>query len=222
MPREPTVFIVDDDPAVCDALQTLLHSVGRTVEIHHGARSFLAAYDPDAPGCLLLDVRMPGMSGLELQAALAAHHIRLPVIVVTAHGDMTVAVRAMKAGALDCLAKPFDHELLLEGVEEAIRLDEASRRTAATRAEVHARLAELSAREREVMTGVVAGKTNRVIAEELGVATKTIDAHRARVMEKTQATSLAELVKLALSADELSGRTGTISPSERQTDVLGR
>ena len=202
MDPEPVVFIIDDDPAVRDALAVLVRSVGLRTQTYATAHEFLDTYDPVSPGCLVLDIRMPGMGGLELQEELDARRIRLPVIVVTGHGDMQTAVRAMKAGALDCFAKPFNDQELLDCIHRAIRRDGEVRKESARRSEIESRMAQLSPREREVMEGIVAGKTNQTIADELGVTKKTIDAHRAKVMEKTETRSLAELVELSLKLRE--------------------
>lgn len=198
---KPTVFVVDDDAAVLDSLKLLLRSVGLEAETYTSAREFIAAYDPDARGCLVLDVRMPGMSGLELQERLEALGSTLPVIFITAHGDVPMAVRAVKAGAVDFIQKPFSDQELLDKIQHAMEENARARAAAADREEVSARIASLTPRERQVMELVVAGKANKVIAHELGLSQRTVEIHRARVMEKMQAASLPELVQMVMRAD---------------------
>ncbi len=205
MQQKPIVYVVDDDQAVRDSLRWLIESVGLNVETYASAQAFLEAYYPGRAGVLVLDVRMPGMSGLELQNALASQELRLPVIVITGHGDVPMAVRAMKAGALDFIQKPFNDQELLERIHEALERDAPIRFERAERAEVVARLAQLTPRELEVMTRVVAGKPNKAIAAELGISKKTVEVHRARIMEKMQAESLADLVRIALLTRERRG-----------------
>jgi len=204
MSFRPTVFVVDDDLALRTSLKWLIESAGMQVVSFASAREFLDAYPPyrGRPGCLLVDVRMPGMSGLELQGCLADFDIRLPVIIITGHGDVAMAVRAMKAGALDFIEKPFNDEDLLASIHRGLDLDVKQRREQLRRAEIAARLAHLTPREHEVMDLVTEGKSNREIAAHLSVSAKTVEAHRARVMEKMQAHSLAELVRMALVLDE--------------------
>lgn len=206
MSSEPTVFVVDDDQAMRTSLQWLIESTGMQVRTFDSADAFLAAYYPGRAGCLLLDVRMPGMSGLELQSYLAREGYRLPVIIITGHGDVAMAVKAMKSGALDFIEKPFHDEDLLRSIRNALELDQRQRVSRANRAEIAARLAELTPREHEVMGMVTEGKSNKEIAAALGVTAKTVEAHRARVMEKMRAESLAELVRMALIA---AGEAGT-------------
>ena len=198
--QQGVVFIVDDDEALRDSLRWLLESVGLRVEAHDSANSFLQSYYPGQSGCLLLDVRMPGMSGLELQEQLESRDVRLPVVIMTGHGDVSMAVRALKAGALDFIEKPFDDELLLASIQRALLLDVEQRKNRATRAEILARLAQLTRREHQVMELVTIGKANKQIASELNVSAKTVEAHRAHVMEKMQANSLAELVRMSMLA----------------------
>ncbi len=200
MTNEATVFVVDDDQAMRTSLQWLIESTGMSVQTFESADVFLASYYPGRAGCLLLDVRMPGMSGLELQAHLARAGYHLPVIMITGHGDVSMAVKAMKAGAVDFIEKPFHDEDLLRSIRRALEHDQRHRASQAVRAEIAARLAELTPREHEVMGMVTEGKSNREIAAELGVSAKTVEAHRARVMEKMRADSLAELVRMALIA----------------------
>ncbi|MEN8175102.1 MAG: response regulator transcription factor [Pseudomonadota bacterium] len=194
------VFIVDDDEGMRNSLQWLVESAGHAVELYSSADAFLKAYYPGRAGCVLLDVRMPGMSGLELQAYLRDKQIPIPVIIITGHGDVAMAVRALKAGAVDFIEKPFDDELLLDAIQRALNIDELQRVARASRADVAARMAHLTPREHEVMMMVTDGKSNKEIAGELGVSAKTVEAHRAKVMEKMEARSLAELVRLVLSS----------------------
>lgn len=200
MNAEPMVFVVDDDEAMRNSLKWLIESTGMPVRTYGSADEFLANYYPGRAGCLLLDVRMPGMSGLELQGHLARQSIRLPVIIITGHGDVGMAVRAMKAGAVDFIEKPFDDEALLNSIRHALAFDERQRALQTQRAEIAARLAELTPREHEVMEMVTEGRSNKEIATALGVTAKTVEAHRARVMDKMRAESLAELVRMALIA----------------------
>ncbi len=194
----PWVFVVDDDQAMRSSLQWLIESVGMQVRTFSSADEFLTAYQPHWSGCLLLDVRMPGMSGLELQAHLMQTDIRLPVIIITGHGDVTMAVKAMKAGAVDFIEKPFNDDDLLISIRNALQYDEKQRTLRTHCNEIAARLTSLTPREYEVMTMVTAGQSNKEIAASLGVSAKTIEVHRARVMDKMQANSLAELVRLFL------------------------
>ena len=197
MQADPTVFVVDDDAAVRESLCWLVESAGLNAESYATAQAFLEAYDPRQPGCLVLDVRMPGLSGLDLQEQLAAQGIMLPVIIITGHGEVPMAVRAMKGGAIDFIEKPFSDQLLLDRAREAIAQDAQNRVEQARRAEVAARLALLTPREREVMEMVVSGKANKQVGASLGISQKTVEAHRAQVMRKTRADSLAKLVQLA-------------------------
>lgn len=199
---EPTVFVVDDDDGVRGALGMLFRSVGLRVEAFASAHAFLAAYRRGAPGCLLLDVRMPGMSGLELQERLGSEGITLPVIILTGHGDVPMAVGAIKAGAFDFVEKPFNNQLLVERVQRAIELDAERCRESAWRGEVANRLSRLTLREREVLTKVVAGLSNKAIAKELGITDRTVEIHRAKVMRKMEAGSLAELVRMTLAVQD--------------------
>jgi FixJ family two-component response regulator len=198
MTTDATVFIVDDDQAMRTSLQWLIEATGLSVQTYASADVFLASYYPGRAGCLLLDVRMPGMSGLELQSYLAREGYRLPVILITGHGDVAMAVKAMKAGAMDFIEKPFHDEDLLRSIHHALEFDQKHRATRSAKADIAMRLAELTPREHEVMAMVTEGKSNREIAATLGVSAKTVEAHRARVMEKMRAESLAELVRMAL------------------------
>ncbi|MEJ2403989.1 MAG: response regulator transcription factor [Candidatus Thiodiazotropha sp.] len=204
MSSRPTVFVVDDDQAMRNSLKWLIESVSMQVETFESASAFIQSYYPGRSGCLLLDVRMPGMSGLELQEYLLVNQIAIPVIIITGHGDVPMAVRAMKAGAVDFIEKPFNDELLLESIRQAMALDARQRDMQAQRAEIATRLARLTPREHEVMVMVTNGQANKEIANTLGVSSKTVEAHRARVMEKMEADSLAELVRMAINANLVS------------------
>lgn len=194
------VYVVDDDAAVRDGLKWLIESVELQVAPCPSAQAFLDAYDPARPGCLVLDVRLRGMSGLDLQAELARLDISIPTIVVTGHGDVPMAVRAMKLGAIDFVEKPFNDQELLERIQRAIEADQEARRGDRERAEACALLATLSPREREVLDLLVLGKANKEVADHLGLSTRTVEGHRARLMEKLACGSLAELVRLSLRA----------------------
>ena len=195
---QSTVFVVDDDPAIRESLRWLIESVGLKVKVFTTANEFLESYDPSLPGCLVLDIRMPGMSGLDLQNELAAREVSIPILIITGHAEVPVAVRAMKAGALDFIEKPFSDQLLLDRIRRAIEKDVEFRQAHSERAEVAARLAQLTPREREVMDLVIAGKANKVIASELGLSPKTVEVHRAHVMKKMQVDSLADLVRVGM------------------------
>jgi len=203
---EPTLFIVDDDEAMLDALKTMSATVGIPAQCYPSAQQFLDHCQPDQPGCLVVDVRMPGMSGLELQAALAEHDIGLPVIVISGHADVRVAVRAVKAGALDFLEKPFKQQDLLDLINEAFRIDAEKRLTQIAYREDNARYELLTPRERQVMSLMVRGRAGKEIAAELGISYKTVEKFRARVMSKTRRESLPELVLMAV-------RLGLLSPT---------
>ncbi len=192
------VFVVDDDEAMRSSLRWLIESDGLEVETFESAQHFLDSYYPGQAGCLLLDVRMPGMSGLKLQSQLEEREISAPVIIITGHGDIAMAVKAMKAGARDFIEKPFDDEVLLKAIRRALVVDVAQREARASQSEILARMAQLTRREQEVMEMVTSGLSNKEIASRLDVSAKTIEAHRARVMEKMEAGSLAELVRMAI------------------------
>ena len=201
-----TICIVDDDAAFSDSLRWLLQSSGYNVAAYTSAESFLAESDPTQPGCLVLDIRMPGMSGLELQDELKRRAIILPIIFVTGHGDVPMAVSAVKKGAAEFIEKPFNDQAFLGLVENALKLDASQRREQARKMSVASRVATLTQREREVMQHVVAGKMNKTIANELAVSIKTVEAHRAKVMQKMGADSVAELVQLVLESGHQRGR----------------
>ena len=194
---EPVVFIVDDDDAVRRFLSGLIESVELPVEAYASAQDFLTAYEPGRPGCLVLDVRMPGMSGLELQRELAERAIDLPVIVLTGHGNVQVAVHAMKAGAVDFVEKPFDNELLLDRIQKAVAESVRADGERVKRNEIANRMRLLSPRERQVLDLVVAGETNKGVARHLDISERTVEIHRANVMRKMRARSLADLVLMA-------------------------
>ena len=193
----PTVFVVDDEPSVLTAVSRLFRSAGLRVAAFASPGEFLKNYDPAEPGCLVLDVAMPGLNGLELQQALAAGGAAWPIIFLTGRADIPMSVRAMKQGAVDFLCKPVDDATLITAVRGAIEKDRVSRRTREERAEIQRRLATLTPREREVLAHVVSGRLNKQIAGDLGTVEKTIKVHRGRVMQKMKARSLAELVTLA-------------------------
>ena len=196
MTPEPTVFVIDDDKAVRHFLRGLIASVNLRVEAFASAQEFLAAYRSSSPGCLLLDIRMPGMSGLELQQELSVRGIDLPVIVLTGHGNVQVAVHAMKAGAVDFIEKPFNNELLLDRVQKAVAKSVDTYENRIKRDEILNRRKLLTPRERQVLDLVVAGESNKGIARHLHISEKTVEIHRAHVMGKMQAKSLADLVKI--------------------------
>ena len=192
----PTVFVVDDDPAIRFAMQALMESINLKHEIFGSGDEFLEKVSDKRAGCLVLDIRMPGLGGLELQDELIRRGSALPIIFITGHGDVPMAVDAMQKGAVDFIQKPFRDQDLLDRVREALVTDEVQRRKSQEHAEVVERLERLTNREREVFDLVVTGKPNKVIAYELGVSQRTVEIHRARVMEKMRARSLADLVKM--------------------------
>ena len=197
MTAPPLIHVVDDDDSLRSALQRLLAAAGYRVKAYASAGEFLLDPPADAPGCLLLDLRMPGPSGLDLQEALARHGIRLPVIFLSGHGDLATGVRAMKAGAVDFLSKPVEREPLLAAVARALELDAAQRAASGVDRELRARFAMLTAREREVFELVAAGRLNKQIADALGIAERTVKAQRAQVMAKLGAANAAELGRIA-------------------------
>jgi FixJ family two-component response regulator len=191
-----TVFVVDDDRAVARSLEALIESVGLETELFSTAQDFLERYRPGEPGCLVLDLRMPGMSGLQLQETLLARGVTIPIIFITGHGDVRMAVRALKAGAIDFLEKPFHDQDLLDRIQQALQDDQARRLGAETRAVVQRRIDSLTPREREVMDLLIQGKSTKVIAAGLNLSAKTVEFHRAKVMEKMQTHSSVELVTM--------------------------
>jgi FixJ family two-component response regulator len=201
----PTVFVIDDDDAVRSSLRLLLKSYGLDAQLCASAEEFLANHDPDRPGCILLDVRMPGMSGIELQQQLNARGATIPIVFITGHGDVPMAVEAMQAGAFDFLQKPFDDNDLIARVQRAIEHNATQRARHHTRQDTRERLGTLTPRERDVLDLVVVGKANKVIAADLGLSQRTVEIHRARVMEKMDAASLAQLVRMVLDLEREGG-----------------
>lgn len=198
MSVQPTVFIVDDDAGVRDSLQFMLESAGHTVEAFENALGMIDRSRAPVAGCLVADLRLPGMSGLDMCDALRHAGVRLPTVVITGHGDVPAAVRAMKSGAIDFLEKPFSERALLDRVEAALALDRDSRAEDRQRREVADLHEQLTPRERQVMASVVEGRLNKQIAADLGLSHKTIEVHRSHVMEKMNAASLAQLVRMAV------------------------
>ncbi len=197
MSPEPTVFVVDDDEAVRGGLRRLMESVGLNVETYGSAQEFLSDCDPNRRGCLVLDIRMPGMGGLDLQDQLGKQGIRLPVIILTGHADVAAAVRALKAGAMDFIEKPFNSQVLLDRIQQAIQHDAKARRQSAEESQIGQRLARLTSREKEVMHMMVTGKASKVIAIDLSISERTVEFHRANIMKKLQARTLAELIHMS-------------------------
>ena len=200
--RAPIVYIVDDDDGMRRALDTLLRTVGYKTEAFASPREFLARLTPDVAGCLVLDIRMPEMSGLEVQQQLNRGGYTLPVIFITGHGDVPMAVQAMKEGAFEFIQKPFREQDLLDHINHALKQDAENYDLAAKRSEIVQRHASLTPRERQVLELIVEGSANKVIAIDLGLSERTVEIHRAKVMEKMQARSVAHLVKLHLGLKE--------------------
>jgi two-component system, LuxR family, response regulator FixJ len=199
MSAEPCVFVIDDDPALRDSLKTLLETSGYRVQAYESAVAFLAGDELTARGCVLTDVRMPAVDGLQLQQQLKARGSNLPVILMTGHADVPLAVSAMKAGAIDFLEKPFDDATLVDSVERALAEAQKADATEASTKAARDRMAQLTERERQVLDLLVAGRPNKIIAYELSISPRTVEIHRARVMDKMAARSLAELVRMTLS-----------------------
>jgi FixJ family two-component response regulator len=198
---EPTVFIIDDDQEVREAIDLLMKSVGLATRSFTSAQDYLDQFDPGLAGCLVLDVRMKGISGLDLQEHLGREPIHPPVIIITGHGDVPMAVRAVRAGAIDFIEKPFHDQTLLDAVHRAFDQDADNRGEASRLADIQERLTRLTPREREILGQVVAGKRNKVIAADLGISQSTVEAHRAKVMEKMEAHSLSDLMRMTLAVD---------------------
>ncbi len=198
MSRDPAVFIVDDDAAVRDSLRWLIESVGQRVVAFESGEAFLAAVTPDQPGCVVADLRMPGLSGLEVHQRLGELGCEMPVIVVSGHGDVSIAVRALKSGVVDFIEKPYSDQELLDCVQQALRRDGENRMRKLRRDELLSRYRALTPREHEVLRLVVDGGSNKAISATLGISLKTVETHRARVMEKMAAGSVSELVRMTL------------------------
>lgn len=197
-PPEPTVWVVDDDPSIRELIEWLMKRDGIRVQTFSSARAFLKAYTPEAPGCVVLDLYLPGMGGLDLQQYLIEHGIEMPIVFLSGRADVPQAVKAVKGGAIDFIEKPFDYKRMVALVRDCLERDVAAHAARQRSGAAASRLASLTQREREVLDRVVAGKINRVIAEELDISVKTVEAHRAKIMEKLAVDSVAELVKLAL------------------------
>ena len=200
MTTEADAHVIDDDQAVRESIEFLLRSAQLTVKTYESASAFLAVAPTVGSGCVITDVRMPGISGIDLLRRLKEMGLRLPVIVITGHGDVPLAVEAMKFGALDFLEKPFDDDLLVASVRSALKKDASTARQKAEIADIHDRLAALSNRERQVLEGLVAGKANKMIAFDLGISPRTVEIYRANVMTKLEANSLSDLVRMAMTA----------------------
>lgn len=197
MTAEPLIFVIDDDVSVRDALRNLLRSVGLQVQTFASAMEFLSADRPDAPGCLVLDIRLPGVSGLDLQRQLIEAKVRIPIIFLTGHGDIQISVRAMKAGAVEFLTKPFRDQELLDAVQQAVERNRAERQEQAELADLRRRYDSLTSREQQVLALVVCGLINKQIGAELHISEPTVKLHRGRMMHKMRAASLADLIRLS-------------------------
>jgi two-component system, LuxR family, response regulator FixJ len=201
MKNKPTVFIVDDDEGIREGLSLLLETVGQPCELFASAVEFLDAFNPEQAGCLVLDIRMPRMTGLDLQEQLMNMNSALPIIFITGHGDIPMAVEAMRRGALDFIRKPFREQDLLDRINEALEVDAGKRRQNHDRQQLRDRIESLSERERQVFECVAEGKMNKVIALDLGISERTVEVHRSHVMKKLEARTLAQLVRLKLESD---------------------
>jgi len=206
---EPTINLVDDDAEVLNSLKWMIESVGHKVTCHETAEHFLKSDEYNNPGCIVLDVRMPGMSGMQMQELLKDRGVNTPIIFITAHADVDMAIRAMKGKAFDFLKKPVNNQVLIETINKALKFDYSNRQKRQKNAEIIERAEKLTPREREVMYLIVAGNVSKVIAEKLGISPHTVDIHRARVMKKMQAKSLADLVSMSV----ISGLT-TYNPQD--------
>jgi len=200
MNEDGTVFLIDDDPGVRDSLTLLLSLKGMRTQPFANAESFIETYRPDWSGCVLTDLRMPGMTGLELQAVLRERQVDVPVVVLTAHGDVATARAALKNGAFDFLEKPIDDAMLVDVLRNALRADRERRATVTARSSADARIERLTEREREILMLIAAGHQNREIATQLGISPRTVEVHKARIMEKLECDSLAELIRMHLAA----------------------
>lgn len=196
MDNESVVFVVDDDAEVREAIRLLMESVGLKVRLFNSAQEYLDQFEPELPGCLVLDIRMPGISGLELQSRLAEATIHPPIVIITGHGDVPMAVRAVQAGAIDFIEKPFKDQNLLDSVHRALTVDARQRGEVSRLHEIRSRFERLTPREKEVMELVVSGARNKVIASQLGVSQSTVEVHRSRVMEKMEADTLSGLMRM--------------------------
>jgi two-component system, LuxR family, response regulator FixJ len=208
---QPVVFVVDDDEPVRDAIGMLLDTVDIPHETFASAQAFLDAYHTDRRGCLVLDIRMPGMSGLELQERLLELHAPIPIVFITGHGDVPMAVEAMKRGALDFIRKPFRDQELLDRIHQALDQEASQHAESEGVAEIRERIETLTPREREVFGRVADGQANKVIAIELGISERTVEIHRSQVMQKTGARSLADLVRMKLTLERAEGDGGTVA-----------
>ena len=205
MSGEQTVFIIDDDAPVRDSLMMMLEAHGMAVQGFESAAAFLETLQGGRHGCALVDVRMPGMTGLELQAALKARGIALPLILMTGFAEVPIAVQAMKAGAVDFIEKPFDDDIIVAAVERALAIDRASRPALGGAADALAKIERLTEREREVFDLLALGEANKTVAQKLQISPRTVEVHRARIMEKIEARSLSDLVRLAIAAGSRGG-----------------
>ncbi|MGA0840704.1 MAG: response regulator transcription factor [Pseudomonadales bacterium] len=200
--QQPTVFVVDDDEPVRDAIALMLETIDLRHEAYASAQEFLAAYSPQRSGCLVLDIRMPGMSGLELQSHLHAMNAPIPIVFITGHGDIPMAVEAMKRGAVDFIRKPFRDQELLDRIQDALQLDRGQRGEWQNLERIRNHVASLTPREHEVFERVASGQANKVVAIELGISERTVEIHRSQVMQKTRARTLADLVRMKLTLDQ--------------------
>lgn len=203
MDREQTVFIVDDDEGVRDGLSMLLSTVGQKCRLFASAAEFLEQYDPEEPGCLVLDIRMPRMSGLELQEALIERESGLPIIFITGHGDIPMAVEAMRRGALDFIRKPFREQDLLDRINEALDVELVRRKRSLKQDDLRTRLDTLSDREKAVFEGIASGEMNKAIGYDLGISERTVEVHRANVMKKLGVRTLAEVIRIKIAAESM-------------------
>ncbi|TLZ30434.1 MAG: response regulator transcription factor [Gammaproteobacteria bacterium] len=201
MDEPGTIFLIDDDPGVRDSLALLLSLKGLSTQLFASAASFIETYQPEQSGCVLTDLRMPGMTGLELQAALRERRLDLPVVVLTAHGDVATARAALKNGAFDFLEKPIDDATLLDVLHNALRVDRERRAAATARSSSDRRMERLTERERQILSLLAAGHQNREIATQLGISPRTVEVHKARIMEKLACRSLADLIRMNLADD---------------------